>query len=372
METAPPKPHRSPEALAADGLVIHTAEPLNAEASGELLASHLTPWHSFYIRCHGSIPQLDGRKYQVAISGLVERPVSLDLEALRRRFPVRTITAVLQCAGNRRADLDAIRPVSGDKWSIGAIGNGQWTGIALADVLRESGVPSRSGLHVAFTGADEVEIEGDRFGFGTSIPLERAMSGEVLLAWALNGQALALEHGYPLRAIVPGYAGARSVKWLRGIEVRPTPSENYFQSSEYKLFPPEISAETADWRTAEPINDMPLNAVIAEPAAGASVPSGAITIRGYAVGGPHGLARVEVSTNGGATWSTAAAPAADPETRWAWTLWQLPAVLSPREHELIVRAWDRAGTCQPADPAQQWNFKGYACNAWHRVRVTAA
>ena len=254
--------------------------------------------------------------------------------------------------------------MSGDPWGAGAIGTAEWTGVRLGDVLRDAGVDERVGLHVAFESHDMVEGHP----YGASIPLAKAMATETLLAYAMNGEALLPEHGFPVRAVVPGFAGVRSPKWLRRLTVQDHPSDNPIQAGDYKLYPADVTAETADPANGHTIDTMPLNAAICEPGSGAALKSGSNRIRGYAVSGDRAVVRVDVSGNGGRSWvqaeleREAAAP-------FAWTFWSTSLDLPPGEHELAVRAWDEAGQTQPALPDETWNHKGYLCACWHRVRV---
>ena len=299
-------------------------------------------------------------------------PLLLSLDELRGRFPARTVTAVLQCAGNRRADMQAVRPTTGDPWAPGAIGNAAWTGVALADVLEAAGAATGDGLHVALEACDEVEMPGEgRFRYGVSIPLAKARSPEVLLAWAMNGEPLAPEHGHPLRLVVPGYAGVRSPKWLGAVTVQDRPSDNPVQARDYRLLPPDVTGETVDWDRGLVINEMPLTSAICEPAPDAALSAGPALLRGYAVAGARAVVRVDVSADGGGHWRQAALEhaAAAP---WSWTFWTATLELAAGAHELAVRAWDEAGQTQPAATADVWNFKGYLSTAWHRVPVSAA
>nr|WP_294524704.1 molybdopterin-dependent oxidoreductase [uncultured Rhodopila sp.] len=358
-----------PDPYSSD-LIVHSSQPFNAEPPlHRLRASFITRQSDFYVRSHGDIPRLDAAIHRLRVKGCVARPLDLSMRDLRERFPRRSVTAVLQCAGNRRADMHAVRPVSGDPLAAGAIGNARWHGVALADVLREAGARDDPALHVAFICRDEVDMPGEgRFRFGASIPMGKALSPEVLLAFAMNGEPLAPEHGFPLRVIVPGYAGVRSPKWLDAITVQDMPSDNHMQQRDYKLLPPGVTADTVDWAAGIPINDMPLNAATCEPAAGATVPAGRVIVKGYAIATGRTVARVDVSADSGRTWRQAELES-DPAAPWSWTFWRTTLDLAAGEHELTVRAWDSAGQTQPARPDDVWNFKGYLCAAWHRVRV---
>ena len=354
------------------GMIVRSDIPYNAEPPlDRLRAGFVTPQHDFYVRSHGDIPRLDEATHRLRVQGLVATPLDLSMAELRGRFVHRVVPAVLQCAGNRRADLQAVRPTTGDPWAPGAIGHAAWTGIALADVLRAAGGREDAALHVAFEARDEVEVAGEgRFAYGVSIPMTKAMSPEVLLAFAMNGEPLAPEHGFPLRALVPGHAGVRSPKWLSAITVQDRPSDNHMQQRDYKLVPADMTDQTVDWDRGLTIYDMPLNAAICEPAANAELVAGPLTLRGYAVASARRVARVDVSIDGGRSWAQAALEQ-DPDAPWSWSFWTACLELPRGEHELAVRAWDSAGQTQPALPDDVWNFKGYLSAAWHRVRVSA-
>ncbi len=357
---------------AKSDLIAHSQQPFNAEPSlDRLRAALLTGQTDFYVRSHGNIPRLHETSHRLRVNGLVQTSLDLSMPELRDRFAARTVTAVLQCAGNRRADMQQVRPTSGDPWAPGAIGNAEWTGIALADVLRAAGADTDAALHVAFEACDEVEMPKEgRFNYGASIPMAKAMTPDVLLAYAMNGEPLAPEHGYPLRVVVPGYAGVRSPKWLAGITVQDRPSDNHMQQRDYKLLPPDVTEATVDWERGITIYDMPLNSAICEPAPRTVLKAGRTTLRGYAIATARDIARVDVSIDGGRSWSQAALEH-DPRAPWSWTFWTIALDLPKGDHELAVRAWDQAGQTQPARPDDTWNFKGYLSAAWHRVHVSA-
>jgi sulfite oxidase len=349
-------------------LRVHQEEPLNAEPSPDvLLDEFFTPNELFFIRSHGDIPEVDPAVFRLAVDGLVERPLSLSLAELRR-LPRATVGATLQCAGNRRRELIAVAPIPNElPWDSEAISNAKWSGVPLREVLVAAG-PRAGARHAAFLGLDETERHGHRFCFGGSIPLDKALHAEVLLADTMNGRPLPPVHGAPLRVVVPGYIGARSVKWLAKITLQEEPSDNYFQAKAYRLFPAAVGPDTVDWETGLMLGESPVNSVICSPLGGERLPAGRVTVRGWAVaGGGREVARVDVSVDGGATWKTANLGAG--ETGWTWRFWETPLELEAGEHEILCRAFDEAAQTQPAQPTQVWNFKGYANNAWHRVRI---
>ncbi|SDN81960.1 sulfite oxidase [Methylobacterium phyllostachyos] len=346
-------------------LIVHGDRPYNAEPPlDRLRAAYRTRAGDFYVRCHGDVPEIDAETSRLTLDGAVDTPMDVSLDDLRGRFRTVTVTATLQCAGNRRADMRAVAPVSGDPWDGGAIGTADWTGVRLGDLLRAAGARTGTDRHVAFESHDVV----DGRPYGVSIPLAKALAHDTLLAFAMNGEPLLPEHGFPMRAVVPGFAGVRSPKWLRRITVQDHPSDHPIQAGDYKLYPPDVTAETADPARGHTIDTLPLNAAICEPARGAVLGPGACRIRGYAVAGDRAVIRVDVSGDGGRSWIQAALEHA-PDAPFAWTFWTAELDLPPGEHDLAVRAWDSAGQTQPALPDDVWNHKGYLCTCWHRVRV---
>lgn len=350
-------------------LIIHQKQPLNAEPPGDLLRrSFLTPQENFFIRTHGSIPGVDPVSYRLRVTGMVQRERELSLGELRSMFPERTVTATLQCAGNRRTELMTVKPIAGEvPWGADVIGTAAWRGVPLREVLQAVGVEAGA-RYVAFASLDEARFEGKTVSFGSSITLEKAVSPDVILAHTMNDEPLAPEHGFPLRGIVPGYIGARSVKWLREITLQEHASTNPYQARDYRIFPPDITANTVDWSRGRALEDLVLNAVITMPRGGETVAAGPARIQGYAIGGEAApVERVELSVDGGASWTAASiVERADP---YAWCLWEAALTLSPGSRQIIVRAWDASGQTQPEDMSQLWNFKGYMNNAWHRVSV---
>ena len=348
-------------------LIVHEAEPFNAETGLAALADPLTATDAFYVRGHGPVPEIDPTAWRVRVEGLVERELELSLTTLREALPERTVPATLQCAGNRRAGLMAIRDIPGEApWGPGATGTATWTGVALADVLALAR-PRAQAAHVGFEGADVCQEADPPQHFGGSIPLDKACRPEVLLAWGMNGEALPPVHGAPLRVVVPGYIGARSVKWVQRIEVRPRPWRGYYQHVAYRLLPPDARPGPG---AGVSLGLVALNADVLAPADGETVAAGATEVRGYAfAGGERHVSRVDVSLDGGATWSQA--ELLDDLGRWAWRHWRATVELAPGEHEILVRAWDSSAATQPEDEAALWNPKGYVNNARPRIRVRA-
>jgi sulfite oxidase len=306
----------------------------------------------------------------LTVTGLVGTPLILPLDQLQRDFASKTIVATLQCAGNRRNELADIAPIPGEHiWEATAISTAEWMGVPLRDVLWAAGV-NEAGKHVAFSGLDEEAKDGKRFHFGGSIPLDAALHEDVLLAYAMNGQTLPPEHGFPLRVVVPGYIGARSVKWLSSITVQGQPSDNYYQAHAYKLFPPQVCPETVDWSKGLMLGELPVNAVICDPLHGEAVSARQVTVSGYATaGGTRQIERVDVSLDNGETWIEA--NLSEENAPGVWRFWEAQLELAAGDHQITVRAWDSAANTQPEDVRKIWNFKGYLNNAWHKVQITA-
>jgi hydroxyacylglutathione hydrolase len=366
------RPRGRPPAAAKDpALIVWSEEPLNAETPLELLgASEITPNELLFVRSHGPIPEVDPTDYRLTVRGLVAEPLILTLNELRQRFEHVTLDAVLSCAGNRRSELAAIAPIPGQApWGPGATGNARWGGVRLRDVLQAARLETGA-AHVAVTGLDRCAEEGEVIPFGGSIPLAKALAPEVLLADEMNGRPLPPAHGYPLRLVVPGYIGARSVKWLATITVQAQPSTNYFQARTYRLYPSRVRSETTPEHGFS-LGETPVNSVVCEPSEGAVVTGPRVVARGYAItGGTREIERVEISLDRGATFATARL--LGPGHAGAWRLWEGELELGPGPYELVVRAWDSAASTQPESAEGIWNLKGYINNSWHRVRFTVA
>lgn len=360
---------RLPSTWAADlsRLLVHSQEPTNAEPLlPDLVKSWITPVESFFIRSHGKTPTINADAYRLTVEGLVEKPLTLSLADLGQ-FGQHAVTATLTCAGNRRTEHSRIKLIKGVQWREGAIGNAKWSGARLSDLLKKAGL-RESAKHVWFEGLDTVEEGGKSFSFGGSIPLEKALldQGEIpggLVATTMNGQPLTPDHGFPARTVVPGYIGARSVKWLSKIVVSDRPSPNHFVADVYKIVDVGDSLETAE---NAPIYRMPLNSAICTPTADSALKSGRVSVAGYVL--PPGIPgvsirQVELSTDGGKTWSLA--KLTSPATEFCWQLWSADVAVTNQTQEIIVRATDSRGDTQPHMP--RWNPKGYLFNGWHRV-----
>jgi sulfite oxidase len=353
-------------------IIVRNAMPYNAEPPASVLASsEITAVDAFYSRNHGAFPDIRPAEWQLTVDGLVDQPLTMTYERLTTGFAAHSVVATLACAGNRRAELLKVRPIPGkEPWAKGAISTAEWRGARLADVLDAAGVHNHDGLHVAFSAPDVAPEARPVQSYGSSIPLTKAMSEEVLLAWEMNGQPLSRAHGGPVRVVVPGYVGARSVKWVTGITVQEVPSQNYFQALDYRILPADADPDTVAPGEGISLSSLPLNCDILVPDDGAEVPAGPVTIQGWAIASDgHDVCRVDVSLDDGRTWQQAELhPAAN---RWTWRRWSLAIDAQPGPVSLTARAWDDTGVTHPESPASLWNPRGYGNNAWAHITASA-
>ncbi|HYZ67813.1 MAG TPA: sulfite oxidase, partial [Mycobacterium sp.] len=329
-------------------MIVREQSPFNAEPPASVLADdEITPVDAFYARNHGPFPEIAPRQWRVTVAGLVDAPQTLTFEQLTSDFDQHDVVATLACAGNRRAELLEVRPIPGkDPWAHGAISTAKWRGVRLADVLTAAGVHRRDGLHVEFRAPDVAQEARPVQPYGGSIPLSKAMSEEVLLAWQMNGLPLPRAHGGPVRVVVPGYIGARSVKWVTAINVQSVPSQNYFQALDYRILPPDADADAVSPGEGISLSTLPLNCDILAPTEGNEISAGTQTIRGWAMAGDgDGIARVDVSLDGGRSWRQADLHSAP--SRWAWRPWSLTVDVAAGPLSITARAWADTGTTQP-------------------------
>ena len=299
----------------------------------------------------------------------MERPAQFSLAELTRKFPIHNLTATVACAGIRREEFLSLGPLPGElPWGPEPISTARWAGVPLAALLQALGVSARA-RHVEFVGMDRVARDGQTFGFGGSVDMSKALEGDVLLATHMNGEPLAPLHGSPLRALVPGWIGARSVKWLGRINLLEEPSDNYFQTKAYRSQRHIDADDPRDVSQGVALTSIPVNSVIVDPAADAVAPSGRLKVRGWAIGSDgQPLRSVEISGDAGKSWSRATITLAG--ERWTWSFWEGELTLPRGNHVLAARATDDRGSTQPATVGETWNVKGYNNNAWYRVPLT--
>jgi sulfite oxidase len=413
-------------------LIVQTARPQNAETPGEAMSSSfLTPNDLFYVRNHMWVPKVPNPDEHVLTVELDDGTTKeYTLQDLKTRFKPRKITAALQCSGNRRKDMSqgSGRVANGLQWSVGAISNASWEGVVLADVLADAGLDVSSAMdgtseakHVQFAGMEA---------YGASIPIKKAVDpqGDVLLAYGMNGQPLPRDHGFPLRAIVPGHVAARSVKWLKHITLSDEESSSQWQRRDYKCFGPNETE--VDWDAAPAIQELPVQSAIttvklgdwkkqqqqkqASSGSRDEVPFRPVSMSGYAYsGGGRAIIRVDVSLDNGRSWTQAKLlPDCQPSSSsssssskvsgssclghgaWTWQRWRFDGEVplstfsqgdanteKPQEDKnaeagrkcttLVVKAIDESYNTQPESHAATWNIRGNLATAWHRVKICA-
>ncbi len=329
----------------------------------EALRHTITPIGLHYLLIHFDIPAVDAQTWRLRVGGCVERPLTLTLEELKAR-PSRTFAVTLECAGNGRALL-APRPLS-QPWLTGAVGTAEWTGTPLASLLEEAGVLPGS-VEVVFTGLDRGIQGGVEHRYERSLPLAEALHEEVLLVYAINGEPLPPQHGFPLRLVAPGWYGMAQVKWLESITVVDEPFRGWQQEHGYRLQESEDDPGT-------PVTRMLPRSLMVPPGIPEFVSrerylrAGPCTLMGRAWSGYGPVELVEVSADGGRSWGEAVLGEAP--SPFAWRSWMYTWEADPGEHELCCRATDATGQTQPLNP--EWNFGGYCNNAVERVRVVVS
>ncbi len=326
----------------------------------EALRYPVTPAGMHYLLIHYDIPEVNAEKWRLEIGGLVSTPMSLSLAEIRKR-PARTFAVTMECAGNGRA-LFAPRRIS-QPWLHEAIGTAEWTGTPLKGILEEAGV-RQDAADVVFTGLDRGVEGGEVQDYQRSLTMSEALRDEVLLAYEMNGEPLQPQHGYPLRLLVPGWYGMTSVKWLQRIEAVAKPFEGYQMARVYRY------SRTPDG-PGEAVTLIRVRALMIPPGIPdfltrtRLVQAGAATLTGKAWAGRLSVSRVEVSVDGGSTWSDARLD--EPVSPHAWRTWTFLWNATRGTHTLCVRATDSAGNVQPRE--QEWNFGGYGNNSVQRVNV---
>lgn len=352
------------------GLTVLGDRPLNAETPPHLLDDAVTPTDRHFIRNNGLPPEDVSREgWTLTVDGLVDNPMTLTIDALRARFEVVTMDLVIECGGNGRAFFDP--PASGNQWTYGAVGCSAWTGVRLKDVLEAAGVKPEV-VYTAHVGADEhLSRDPDRLPISRGVPIAKAMTDNVLIAFEQNGGPLHKQNGAPLRLVVPGWPGSCSQKWLTRIWLRdvvhdgPKMTGTSYRVPNRPVAPGEEVA-TEDFVIME---RMPVKSLITAPANGAEPAGRTVEVRGHAWSGDRTVERVELSIDFGATWMEAALTA--PANDGAWQHFRADVSFPMAGYyEVWARATDSAGDGQPH--AIAWNPKGYLNNTMHRVGLRVA
>ena len=331
---------------------------LNQETRLETLRGYLTPASHFFVRNHGATPVLDLRTWRLRVEGeAVERPLDLSFDDLLR-LPSRSVISYVECAGNGRGFFKEFmgKVASGTQWRLGGIGVSEWTGVPLGAVLELARVrrdTPRDILNVLVEGLDSVKVN-------RPMSLAKAFEDDTLLAYAMNGEPVAPDHGFPLRAIVPGWVGINNIKWVGRIEVRNSVIDVPTTTRTYVL-------EGPDYPTKPVLRLQTIKSAVALPW-GATLPAGRQRVRGFAWSPVGRITKVEYSLDRGATWAPAALR--EPNVARAWTRWDFEWDARPGDHAILTRAGDDHGNTQPA--TIPWNAQGYGYNVPvpHLVKVS--
>jgi DMSO/TMAO reductase YedYZ molybdopterin-dependent catalytic subunit len=317
-----------------------TETPENSETPLGGVRSWVTPNRLFFVRNHFPVPALSLDTWRLRVEGCVDQPAEWTWDELNG-LPERSVFATVECAGNGRSFLQP--HAHGVQWGAGAIGHAEWTGVPLRLVLQKARLQPQA-IEVLFEGAD-VGSESDHpepMAFARSLPVDKALDPDSLLATRMNGELLEPSHGFPLRLVVPGWYGVASVKWLRRIEVRDLPFQGYFQTTKYT-----VQRQTPAGTERVVVGPMAVKSEIVRPHPGEVVGLGTNRLFGVAWAGPEAVAEVEISMDGGQSW--ASAELIGPRAPYSWTLWEyLWEVAQPGEYRLLARAVSASGRVQPA------------------------
>jgi sulfite oxidase len=353
----------SPAVPGKEEMIHHPSSSLELEMPVEFLKSWITPVSHFFVRNHLDEPSISSdAEWGLTVTGEVKKPSALSLGDLTGMEP-HSITAVLECAGNGRAFYRPETP--GTQWRRCALGNAHFSGVRLRDLLLRAGLKATA-KHVMFRGLEEASSQTPAF--IRSIPIEKALDEDTLVATHMNHAPLTKHHGFPARAIVPGWVGASWCKWLTEIRVLDKEFEGEFMRNTYRIprqpIPPGASISHENTRALTELNT---KSIIAGPVDGVAIKAGAIRIYGAAwTSDAAEITGVDVSTDAGITWN-AAELEGDP-VRYAWRLWSYTWKSAvPGEHIILSRAKDSRNGCQPEIAA--WNPGGYLYNAVDQITI---
>ncbi len=345
-------------------MLVRAIRPEDLEMPLSGFSDYITPIEHFFVRTHVCVPKVNLDSWRLRVDGEVAMPLTLTMEDLRK-LPPAELVSVVECAGNGRAFYEP--PVPGLQWGNGAVGNGRWRGVRLADVLKRAGVKD-SAKAILFDGAD-VPL-GTMPDFQRSIPVKKALDRNTIVAYEMNGEPLAAKHGFPLRVVAPGWASDSWVKWLTSIRVLDKEHDGFWMKGAYRHPGKPIAPGTAvPAEQMQPVTSLRVKSAIASPLDGGQAVVGKpLTIRGVAWSGDAGpIIAVGVSIDGGRTWRPAALRQ-DQRTQFGWRRWDFNWT-PPQEayYTILARAHDAAGNTQPMD--QEWNPSGYLWNVVPRVGV---
>tara|TARA_A100001015_G_scaffold250452_1_gene288895 strand:- start:18 stop:1184 length:1167 start_codon:yes stop_codon:yes gene_type:complete len=352
-------------------LIYHSVTPCNAELSQDsIMENWITQNEDWYIRNHHPVPNINIDNYCLQIEGEGLKPHCFKLEEFKSKFKVHSVITTIQCGGNRRAEYNTVDKTSGNKWGYGAMSNAEWTGFYLRDIfeyIMDDLKDSNKENNIEFESYDTLKA---------SIPSEKVFnpSGDVLIAYKMNGEDIPRDHGYPMRAIVPGYVGIRNVKWLKKIRLQKEESEGTWQRGiSYKRLAPNVkTANGIDLSKIPAMYDMPIQSFIVE--------NNEDKVRGIAWSGDgRGILRVEISFDKGISWTECELKEGSDQKigkSWAWTFWEYNKDKNNNKeksidnldniNEIWCRATDTSYNIQPRDIRDIWNMRGLCNNSWNK------
>ena len=352
---------RPRELYGKDKLIIRSLRPPDFETPVSLLNTFISPNDAFYVRSHLPVPQIDAAAWALKIGGEVNSPITLSVDEIRK-LPSNTQTVTLECAGNGRAFF---RPaLAGIQWEKGAVSTARFTGARMADVLKKAGVKTAA-INVEMHAADRPP--GTMPAFVRQVPMAKAMHPDTLIAYEMNGQPIPLVHGAPLRAIIPGWEGAYSIKWLNALNVLAKDSDSFWVATGYRYPTRRVAPGAAvDAKDMAPLTGLVVKSLITTPAEGSSHPAGKIAVGGFAWAGEDDIRAVDISIDHGATWRPARLTGE--QTRYAWRRFEFE-FNAPRPESVLIlsRATDTKGNAQPA--VSHWNPSGYLWNQYDSIRI---
>ncbi|GFF56898.1 sulfite oxidase, mitochondrial [Aspergillus udagawae] len=354
--------------------------PYNGEPPKRLVTSKVvTPNPLHFVRNHGGIPLIDKDKWSLCLDGLVKHPKTYTLDDIKdeSRFPRISKTVTMQCSGTRRIEQITLYGGQGDEvpqapWAEGAIGTARYVGISLKKLIKDCGGLVEPAKHLEFYGADTYIKDLEAMNYVVSVPWSKVKANEVILAWEMNGETLPKIHGYPLRVVVLGYIGARSVKWIYRIKAIENPSRAPVQSKEYLYFNQQIGKYNLKATDGIQIQEMPVSSAIMSPwTKQVIIHTGKIRCKGWAYsGGGRWPERVELSADGGFTWYAVPPEQLSKKGRWTWRTWEMELPCDAEGWiEIVCRCWDNSLNTQPLNVRAAWNWGLHVTSSAHRIRV---